>query len=76
MQNKIVLTESEREVVDKIKKLRYDLRLSQEDFSRLIGVRLNSVSRWECYKTYPSRLALQGVERLRKSESERKSKNA
>ncbi len=47
-----------------IKEFRKKLGLSQEDFARLIGVKLMSVSRWELEKGNPGLQAKREIEKL------------
>ncbi len=46
-----------------IKELRLKMEVSQEDFAHLLGVKLQTVSRWELGKGIPG---LQGKRKLRK----------
>lgn len=43
---------------ERVKKLRRQLNLSQEDIAHAIGVSFATVNRWENGKTMPSKLAL------------------
>ncbi len=52
-----------------IKEFRKKLGVSQEDFSRLIGVKLQSVSRWELGKGNPGLRAKREINKLIKRES-------
>lgn len=42
---------------EKIRGLRLALDLTQAEFAHRLGVSLNTVSRWECGKSKPSKLA-------------------
>jgi len=46
-----------------IKELRLKMDMSQEDFAHLIGVKLQTISRWELGKTIPG---LQAKRKLKK----------
>ncbi len=52
-----------------IKELRGRMNLSQEDFARLIGVKLQSVSRWELEKGNPGLRAKREINKLIKKKS-------
>lgn len=47
-----------------LKKLREELDLTQEQFARILGVTVTSVSRWESNKFSPSPLAKEKLESL------------
>jgi putative transcriptional regulator len=49
----------------RIKELRYNLGMTQEQFAAELGVTTNSVHRWENGKSTPSSLALRAMESLR-----------
>lgn len=51
---------------EKLKKLREILGLTQEQFAERIGVRIESVSRWENGKCKPCSLALRRIRELEK----------
>ena len=67
MRSKEELSDAMVKELEDLKKLRIQMGLSQEDFARTVGVRLNTISRWECYKAYPSRLAWERIDRLSES---------
>lgn len=46
-----------------LRQIREDLRVSQEVFSRLIGVSVKTISRWENNENTPSPLALERISR-------------
>lgn len=47
-----------------IKELRLKMDMSQEDFARLLGVKLQSISRWELGKTFPGPKARRELKKL------------
>ncbi len=49
-----------------IKEIRLKLGLSQADFSDAVGVRINTLSRWENGRSKPSRLAIDKLKKLEK----------
>jgi DNA-binding transcriptional regulator YiaG len=51
-------------VNQEIKELRLKMDMSQEDFARLLGVKLQSVSRWELGKTLPGLRAKRELKKL------------
>jgi DNA-binding transcriptional regulator YiaG len=55
-----------------IKKLRIQLKLSQEQFAARVGVTFSTVNRWEAGRSKPSPLAWRELERLSKSVSKAK----
>lgn len=46
----------------KVKSLRAELKLSQEDLAKALGVSFATVNRWENARTQPSKLAQKQVE--------------
>jgi DNA-binding transcriptional regulator YiaG len=48
----------------KIKELRYNLGLTQEQFAAKVGVTFSTVNRWESGKSKPSPLAMRRIEEL------------
>lgn len=48
----------------KIKQIRQDLGLTQEEFAHRLGVTLCTVNRWENNKSIPSRLAKLQLEKI------------
>ena len=55
-----------------IKKVRNDLKISQEEFARKLGVSYITVNRWENGRTKPSPLAATKIEAFIKKISGRK----
>ena len=49
---------------ERVKKVRSQLNLSQEDLAHAIGVSFATVNRWENGKTSPSKLALRQFEQF------------
>ena len=49
---------------EKIKQLRQQLDISQQDFAILLGIALQTVHRWETGKNKPSRMAKNLLEKL------------
>ncbi|MDY6906449.1 MAG: helix-turn-helix transcriptional regulator [Thermodesulfobacteriota bacterium] len=49
---------------ERVKKVRNQLNLSQEDLAHAIGVSFATVNRWENGKTTPSKLALRQFEQF------------
>jgi DNA-binding transcriptional regulator YiaG len=47
-----------------IRRIRQQLRMTQEDFARAIAVTASTVNRWENDHTVPSRLARRSIEVL------------
>lgn len=56
----------------KIKEIRSKLGISQEALARLIGVSLQTVSRWERGFFNPSQLAMEKIEKLEEKQNERR----
>ena len=54
----------------RLKQTRIEMKMSQEDFSRFLGVSYQTLSRWERGICDPSRLATEKVERLLKQQKE------
>ena len=52
------------EFASKVKALREQLSMSQEDLSKALGVSFATVNRWENGKTQPSKLAKNQFERF------------
>ena len=59
-------------VNQKIKDLRLKMGLSQEDFAHLIGVKLQSVSRWELGKGNPGLQAKREIKKIISTQEQRK----
>ncbi len=49
---------------NEIRNLRFKLKLTQEDFARLLGLRVATVNRWENGVTKPSPLALMRLKQI------------
>jgi len=49
---------------EKVKKLRTQLGLTQEQFAARVGVTFSTVNRWEAGRSQPSPLAWREIERL------------
>ena len=47
---------------EKIKRIRQDKFLSQEDFAKELGVSFSTVNRWETGKTLPTYKAMKSIE--------------
>lgn len=58
------MSEQPREFASKVKALREQLALSQEDLAKALGVSFATVNRWENGKTQPSKLAKNQFERF------------
>lgn len=63
---KKVMLKKETELSRKIKKLRYQLGLTQEQFAAVVGVTYSTVNRWENSKGNPSPLAMKQIGALQK----------
>ena len=61
-----------KERVD-VKALRLELKLTQEDLARKLGLTVSTVSKWEQGLFSPSRLAREKIEKLLKKEGKKKS---
>jgi DNA-binding transcriptional regulator YiaG len=53
---------------EEIQNLRRRLGLSQKDFAQLVGVAMQSISRWERGVTKPTQLAIARMKTLNKKE--------
>jgi len=51
-------------IKQEIKEKRLEMGLSQEEFARIVGVTLQSVSRWELGKTQPGLKARRELKKL------------
>ena len=51
-----------------LKEMRCKLKLSQEEFARLIGVSFGTINRWERGAFKPSKLALEKIRLLKDKE--------
>lgn len=58
------MTQQPGEFASKVKALREQLGISQEDLAKELGVSFATVNRWENAKTQPSRLAKNQFERF------------
>lgn len=68
-----VFSDSVEELANKIKEVRQELGLTQEQFAVKLGVTFPTVNRWENLKTKPSPLALQKLRKLMIIHQKRKS---
>jgi putative transcriptional regulator len=66
-------SDSDEELANKIKEVRQELGLTQEQFAVKLGVTFPTVNRWENLKTKPSPLALQKLRKLMVSRQKKKS---
>lgn len=48
----------------KIKEIRENLKMTQQEFAEKIGVALSSVANWESGRSNPSKLAVQSIKEL------------
>lgn len=64
------MTDNPSEFVYKIKSLREQLRISQEDLAKELGVSFATVNRWENNKTQPSKLARKQLEQFINSQQQ------
>jgi len=58
------MTATSSDFAQKIKSLREQLRISQEDLAKELGVSFATVNRWENTKTQPSKLAKKQLEQF------------
>jgi DNA-binding transcriptional regulator YiaG len=58
------------EFASKVKALREQLNLSQEDLAKALGVSFATVNRWENGKTQPSKLAKNQFERFHQEQKQ------
>ena len=61
-----------KEPVD-IKAIRLELKFTQEDLARILGVTLSTVSKWEQELFSPSRLAREKIEKVLRKEGRKRS---
>jgi len=61
---KIMPITKENELTSMIKRLRYKLNLTQEQFAAKVGVTFSTVNRWENGKGNPSPLAMRQIRDL------------
>ncbi len=73
MSSSNVFSDSDEELANKIKEVRQELGLTQEQFAVKLGVTFPTVNRWENLKTKPSPLALQKLRKLMITHQKRKS---
>lgn len=64
------MTTVSTEFAHKIKTLREQLRISQEDLAKELGVSFATVNRWENNKTQPSKLAKKQLEQFINSQQQ------
>lgn len=64
-----------KEFVQKLKNLREEYKLTQEDVAKEMGVHFSTVNRWENYKASPSKLALKQFESLEIKMEKRKNRS-
>jgi putative transcriptional regulator len=64
------MTNTPNELASKIKSLREQLRISQEDLAKELGVSFATVNRWENNKTQPSKLARKQLEQFINSQQQ------
>lgn len=64
------MTNTPNECACKIKSLREQLRISQEDLAKALGVSFATVNRWENNKTQPSKLARKQLEQFINSQQQ------
>lgn len=64
------MTNTPNEFAYKIKSLREQLRISQEDLAKELGVSFATVNRWENNKTQPSKLARKQLEQFINSQQQ------
>ena len=64
------MPEQNDEFASKVKALREQLSLSQEDLAKALGVSFATVNRWENGKTQPSKLAKTQFERFHQEEKQ------
>ena len=64
------MTDTSNEFAHKIKSLRKQLRISQEDLAKELGVSFATVNRWENNKTQPSKLAKKQLEQFINSQQQ------
>lgn len=58
------MIDTPNEFAHKIKSLREQLRISQDDLAKELGVSFATVNRWENNKTQPSKLAKKQLEQF------------
>lgn len=68
-----IFSYSDEGLANKIKEIRQELGLTQEQFAVRLGVTFPTVNRWENIKTKPSPLALQKLRKLMVSRQKKKS---
>ena len=64
------MTDTPNAFAHKIKSLREQLRISQEDLAKELGVSFATVNRWENNKTQPSALAKKQLEQFINSQQQ------
>jgi len=64
------MTATSSDFAQKIKSLREQLRISQEDLAKELGVSFATVNRWENKKTQPSKLARKQLEQFINSQQQ------